>query len=293
MRRLSLKSGCWMLAFFLVLFSAASGAETEEIERGRGGEPSAVIPGKRLFSPLIADPRWPHFSASYQYYMDDEELESVGATSFGETFGIFRGDNFLNGLWQLNIQAGVFAIFNLDADSNDLVNADYWVGFPFSCRWDGFSTIFRIFHQSSHLGDEYLLRNRVDRVNLSYEALDLKLSYEPWKWLRVYGGGGYLIRHEPDDLEPASLQYGLELRSPQTWMGRHVRPLIGVDIQEWEENDWDSDISIRGGLQFEGQEGGAGSRFQIMIEYYTGNSPHGQFYERDIESLGIGIHYYF
>ena len=34
-------------------------------------------------------------------------------------------------------------------------------------------------HQSSHVGDEFLLRNRLrNRVNLSYESFDLRLSYE-------------------------------------------------------------------------------------------------------------------
>jgi hypothetical protein len=29
----------------------------------------------RLFEPLIADPRWPHFSLAYHYYIEDEELK--------------------------------------------------------------------------------------------------------------------------------------------------------------------------------------------------------------------------
>jgi hypothetical protein len=43
----------------------------------------------------------------------------------------------------------------------------------------------RVLHQSSHLGDEFLLRNRTTRINLSYEALDLLLSYETEFGLRL------------------------------------------------------------------------------------------------------------
>ncbi|WP_375136022.1 DUF1207 domain-containing protein [Nitrosomonas oligotropha] len=41
-----------------------------------------------------------------------------------------------------------------------------------------FSVCARIYHQSSHLGDEFLLRKAgfaFNRVNLSYEGIDLRL----------------------------------------------------------------------------------------------------------------------
>ena len=52
-----------------------------------------------------------------------------------------------------------------------------------------FTWLVRVYHQSSHLGDEYLLRNRVDRVNLSFEVVDALVSYDPFEWLRLYGAG--------------------------------------------------------------------------------------------------------
>ncbi len=112
----------------------------------------------------MADPRWPHFSVAYQSYIGDDELKNVGATSFGETFSLYSGNAF-GWRWITGIQAAVFAFFNLDADSMDLINADYWVGIPVAFRKDNLSGLFRIFHQSSHLGDEYLLYNKIDRVN--------------------------------------------------------------------------------------------------------------------------------
>lgn len=32
---------------------------------------------------------------------------------------------------------------------------------------------------------------------------------------------------------------------------------------------------------------------QILLEYYSGRSPNGQFFSQDIELLGIGVHLYF
>ena len=40
------------------------------------------------------------------------------------------------GWWEVGVQAGVFAFFDLDAESTDLVNADYLVGVPLSYEFD-------------------------------------------------------------------------------------------------------------------------------------------------------------
>ena len=37
--------------------------------------PVGWLPEGHLFSPLLADPRWPHFSASYQYYPNDQNVQ--------------------------------------------------------------------------------------------------------------------------------------------------------------------------------------------------------------------------
>ncbi len=48
------------------------------------------LPTNQLFQPLLADPRWPHFSASFQRYINDNQLRNVASTNFGESFGIYR-----------------------------------------------------------------------------------------------------------------------------------------------------------------------------------------------------------
>ena len=91
--------------------------------------PTGLLPVGHLFQPLLADPRWPHFSAAYRYYLGDRDFRHVGAVSFGETIPIFRGDAFAASQWEAGIQAGVFAVFQMDQPSKDLVNADYFAAF--------------------------------------------------------------------------------------------------------------------------------------------------------------------
>ena len=252
---------------------------------------SGWFPGGTLFDPLIADPRWPHFGASYQYYFDGRAFKDVGAVSFGETITGYR-IRLGPGWWEAGVQAGVFAVFDLAADSKDLINADYFVGLFNTYKIGDFAAMGRVFHQSSHLGDEFLLRDtNTNRVNLSYEQVDLKLSYRFLDMFRLYAGGGYLFDQEPADLDPWSVQYGLEFRSPWPGPTARVRPIAAVDIQNREENGWHADVSARAGLQFEGVI--PGRHFQILLEYFRGHSPNGQFYREKVDYLGLGVHFHF
>jgi hypothetical protein len=258
---------------------------------GRPPLQPGLFPGGHLFDPLIADPRWPHFGASYQRYLDDKRLKNVAAVSFGETFTIYRDDTAL-GWWELGVQAGVFSLFDLDAESKDLINADYFVAGLLGYRYDRFSALTRVFHQSSHLGDEFLLANRIQRINLSYEGVDLKLSYELFgDVLRAYGGGGYLFHRDPSDLKPGFVQWGLEFRSPWPRDLQLVRPIAAVDVQNREQNDWHTDISVRAGVEFKGVL--ATRKAQLLLEYFSGYSPNGQFYQDKIDYLGVGLHLHF
>jgi hypothetical protein len=249
---------------------------------------SFLLRAPLLFEPLHADPRWPHFSAAYHYYSGNDELQSVGTASFGESFSLHRQRIGEEAQWEVGLQAGVFSIFDLDAASHDLVNTDYFVGPTLGWRNDGLSLLGRLYHQSSHLGDEYLLRTRVNRVNLSYEVADLLLSWDVTDALRVYAGGGYIL-HSAPELDPWTTQGGVEAFG-RPFGGGNVRPLLAIDLQAREEHDWGRDVSVRTGLQFEDTTAGS-LRFQVLLEYYRGRSPNGQFLDQDVEFFGIGLHF--
>lgn len=263
-----------------------------EVGPTSGPLPVGWLPEGHLFGPLLADPRWPHFSASYQYYPNDKNVRSVGAVSFGETIPLYRTAAPMMGQVELGLQAGVFAIFDLETKSRDLVNADYFVAALAAYRAENVSALARLFHQSSHLGDEFLLRTRVERVNLSYEGVDLKLSYDFPFGFRLYGGGRVLVDQEPSDLKPWATQAGVEFRSPQTFWGGRIRPVAALDVQNHQENAWHTDVSARAGIQFEALRV-LGRNLQVLLHYFNGYSPNGQFYKQKIEYVGLGVHFHF
>lgn len=276
--------------------SAAVSAEPPDADAVQVSIPTAGakwLPHGSLFAPIHADPRWPHFGGAYRQFTQGLNLAGVFAADFGETFAIYRNKAFLDGEWEFGVQAGVFSIFDVSAESIDLVNADYRVGFLSTYRNGPLSGFIRIYHQSSHLGDEFLLNNPgVTRINLSYEEIDVKLSYQVFPWLRLYGGGGYIVHRFPEDLGRGTTQWGIELVSPRTFLGGRLRPVAYADFQCNERSNWQIGQSIMAGVQFENARIGD-RQVQLLAEYYAGRSPDGQFYTQRAAWYGIGVHLYF
>lgn len=256
--------------------------------------PTGLLPAGHLFKPLLADPRWAHFSAAYRNYQTNNfDGRNIASVSFGETIPFYRSNFGQSSVqWESGLQAGVFSDFALDKSSSDLINTDFIVSAYTSIRAGQFSAFGRIYHQSSHLGDEFLLSTKLQRVNLSYEGIDLKLSYELPYGIRIYGGGGGLIDKEPSTLKVWSTQAGLEFRSPWRIDFASMRPIVAVDIKNFQENNWNTDVSARAGVEFENLQV-LGRKLQILGEYYNGFTPSGQFYKDKIEYYGVGAHYHF
>lgn len=248
-----------------------------------------AFPKGDLFRPLIADPKQPQFFASFNNFDSANTGYIMASVGFGETFGLYRyfGSSEGDGL-QLSLVGALFAQFNMNTSSSDLLNADYTIGLPATYRFGDNSLRFRVYHQSSHLGDELLQSlNPPERVNLSYEAVELIYSRE-WRGFRAYGGGEYLVHKEPLDLKPRIAHWGVEYRGsqPLLWNGR---PVAGVDVKSLEEHDWANDTSVKAGLEF-GHPNPGQRRLRLLAEWYQGFDPRGQFYVNKVEYYGLGVY---
>ncbi len=266
-------------------------------EQSDGGTRRSAFPKDDVFRPLLADPKQPQFFASWQAtrVRTNQTSTNIGSVGFGENFGFYTRRDGCNG-WQIGVLAGVFAQFNLDAPSTDLINADYVVGVPLSWRSGGWSTRVRLYHQSSHIGDEFLLgRPGFDRVNLSFEEIEAILSFDN-QWGRLYAGGGHLIHREPDSLDRNRAQWGFELRGPtmpspilgRALEGLSMTPILGADFKSFEELKWIINTNVIGGIEW--SMDGSTRRFRILVNYYHGFNPYGQFFAQKIETVGFGLY---
>ena len=257
---------------------------------------AVAFPEDHLFCPLIADPKEARSFVSYLRgkfrTLDDPsgEMTNIAAVGLGDSFGLLRfgGPTVGEGL-QLDVMGSIFAQFDMGAPSNDLINTDYIIGAPLTFRRAGFSVRTKLYHQSSHLGDEYLLRDSdIERENLSFESIEVIVSQEMGA-LRVYGGGERLFRREPKTVGAKVLHGGVELRTRRN--GR-AQLMAGVDMKATERHDWSPATSARVGIEVRrsGAEGHPGRMVMFVLELYEGPSPYGQFFQDDISYLGFGVH---
>jgi len=250
-----------------------------------------VMPNHALFHPLIADPKWPRFTLAYDYQLKNRTTKQSFAPNFGASFPVYRGvtENFE---WEAGIQGGLFAILDINENPSTLINADYYIGFPLTFRSGPWSTLVRVYHQSSHLGDEFMLTPQgkaTSRVNLSFEGIDCLLSYYHIAGMRLYGGGGYIIHKDPSYIKPLKIQGGLEYRAENTFLNGKLRPVTGLDVKAEQMARWTPGISFKTGVQIENSVL-ISSEIQLMLEFYSGKSMHGQFYSDRIQYIGIGLH---
>ena len=255
------------------------------------------LPRGDVFCPLLADPKAVRSFVSYLRGDASEFATDVASVGVSDAFGLLRvGRGRAGDGVQLSLTGGVFAQFDLGASSFDLINADYVIGLPITLRAGGTSARLRVYHQSSHLGDEFLLRAaRPDRENLSFEAFELLLSQDVGA-VRAYGGGEYYVNREPAGLPRRLLHGGLELRPPaglRVGSVGTVRLVAAGDVKAVGEGDWDVGVSARAGIEVGRAREGAvpERRWSLLYEFYDGPSPYGQFFQSDVRLMGVGFHF--
>ncbi|MBH0177256.1 MAG: DUF1207 domain-containing protein [Nitrospira sp.] len=270
-------------------------------DHGHVGEASEAFPSDDVFRPLIADPKQPQFFAMWQHARprNGESSFNLGSVAIGENFGFYTKRTGCDG-WQVGLLTGIFSQFNLDQKNAELINTDFNVGLPLSWRSGNWSARLRYYHQSSHLGDEFLIRNvGFRRFTVSFEEVDAILSYD-YKWLRLYGGAAYLVHTEPSTIDRTRLQWGFEARAPAMrtsilvpFLDRLlITPVLSADFKSAEEHSWIIDTNVLGG--FEWSRTGSRRRFRIMATYFHGYNPYGQFFiNQKIESIGLGAYFTF
>ena len=264
------------------------------------GETSEAFPSDDVFRPLMADPKQPQFFAIWQQsrVRADNSSFSLGSVAIGENFGFYTNRKGCNG-WQVGLLTGVFAQFNLDEKNASLINTDFNVGVPLSWRSGNWSARLRYYHQSSHLGDEYLGSHpEIKPSSFILEEAEGILSYD-YRWLRLYGGAAVLVHREPSTIDRTRVQWGFEARAPsmrtrilEPFLNRLVvTPVLSGDFKSHEELSWIINTNVLGG--FEWSRTGSRRRFRIMATYFHGHNPYGQFYNQKLESIGVGAYFTF
>jgi len=256
------------------------------------------LPEGDVFCPLIADPKAAYSYVSYVRGASSSPLGTdLGSVGIGDRFGLVRwgGPRPGEGV-QISLEGSVFAQFDLNTPSYDLINADYLVSLPVTFRRGPLSARTRIYHQSSHLGDEFVLRSRIPRENFAFQSAEEILSLDEGP-LRVYAGGEYFFNATPSNVETRLFHGGVELRQRASALRlgslASVRLVAAGDVKTVKLADWETGWSVRAGFEISRAKEAlhASRRWSVLGHYYDGPSPYGQFFQSDVRYYGIGLHF--
>lgn len=243
-----------------------------------------------LFQPMIADPRQVIYSIGYR---GSDEIVGKKAipVSLGDDFPIFRWLDVWrwHGDFQISIEAGIWSVFDLDPKHDTcggtaLFNTDYYVGIPLTYAVNKWAYRFRVYHISSHLGDEFLCNHiGFKRKNPSFEATDFFFSYQAFDFLRFYGGPG-LILHSDNTfpMRHCYFEYGFEASFWGYKMYYHKlygNFFLATYWRNWQLNDFSLDGTYVFGYEWSKLQG-VGRKIRLFGEYHHGFSCEGQFMNR-------------
>ena len=299
---MTLRPGRLLLFVFLLLAAArASEAQIDANAPCGAGEPAVFgqsvwwFPDGEIYCSLVADPREPRSFASLlrgdfeSTNKPNQNKTPIASLGLGDSLALVRwmSADPTNGV-QLGVAGSIFAQFYIGDGANDLINADYLIGVPVTYRHNSLSARLRFYHQSSHLGDEFLASRKAEKIeNLSFESLELLISKDI-SALRVYGGGERVVRRRSDRIPTTLVHAGIEARNRRT---QHVQLVGGLDLKATKTRQWGPTASGRVGLEIRpGSQDRPGRAISVFVEFYDGSSPFGQFFEDDISYVGLGFH---
>ncbi len=149
-----------------------------------------------------------------------------------------------------------------------------------------------LFHESSHLGDDYIRRTNDQGFRYSIDGTRLILSAEPFGGARLYMGVSYLLHSVPDPARKAG-QLGIEFTTrPLTRSKRYpVRFFAAQDLQFKEATGYGGSSRSMAGL-IVGFDGVPRS-MRFYLGRFEGFSPYGQLYRQRERFTDIGISFHF
>lgn len=275
------------VTILVFLFPFLSFLSADEHESDRRAPMGWLAQNPPLYETMLADPRKVFYSISYRFF-DNAISDNIGAVSLGDHIPFYSWEDVeifsQKGRLDFSIQGAAWAIFDFDNkdDIAQIINADYLVGPCLSYRSGKASYRLRLYHTSSHLGDEYLLANLpgIIRYNPSHEALDLFASYDLTEALRFYAGLGYIIRSDKNfSIQPLHTEFGAECRL-FGWKSQNVallyQPFLAMHFRFWEDKQWSGDETYLLGLEISRLDR-LGRKLRFYLEYHDGYSVEGQF----------------
>ncbi|MBO0932883.1 DUF1207 domain-containing protein [Fibrella aquatilis] len=272
------------------------------------------FPKNHLFAPILLDPieaqvygsALPFFNTTGERKVGftetdtrDKELNrgTIVPFAFGFHKPFYRVTTAPGQAHEWGLDVGSFTQFQVFNDTSRLakkpgqlvykiINNDYKLSFWYNFRKGRTSYRVRLYHVSSHLGDDYIVRYQLNYYTpnaVNYELLDFTYSRDLPIGLRIYGGAGVCLRGQTER-QRFNLEAGAYYREPGT---KKQRLVGGVDVKAWQQTNFRP--GIHAGIGYE--LGRSTQNLTAMLDMYYGYRPYGQYEYQTVAWAGIGLYF--
>jgi hypothetical protein len=241
------------------------------------------LPEGLVYSPPMAAPKESRLSLQLFNERDDGWLYDV---KLGTTTGIFRygsaGSKDPFG-FQMDFEGSAQLRLDLPEEL-DVRSADYRAGIPLTFAVGRWRSRAGYYHISSHLGDEFLLKNPgFPRLNFVRDVLYVSQSVNVTPSWRLYGDLGWAFHS--DIANEWEVQFGTEYVSQRSWH-RGARPFWAVNGQIREELDFGGTLDAQLGWLWHAENG---RRLRVGVHYQNGHSNQWSFFRAHEDQIGVGL----
>lgn len=251
------------------------------------------LPKGHLFEPILLDPLEAQTYGSFLpgYWTEGQKyVGSIVPFAFGFAKPFYRRTTDAGRAEEWVLDLASFTQFEayhddkLNKARRQIMNTDYKISIIYNIRRGLNNYRIRVYHLSSHLGDDYIYRNNLTAPSpnsVNYELLDVTYSRVVNNW-RLYGGAGVVLR-KTEERKPMSAQLGVFYKRPSA---KATRLVGGVDVKFWQQTDFRP--GIHGGIGFE--LGRTQNNLTFLLEGYSGFRPYSQFENQQTSWIGIGLY---
>lgn len=236
-------------------------------------------PGGHPFRTPVGSPLEPAIRLAVAHVSRDSASGLVGLPDLGDRLSFWLRRRPA-GTWELAgaVAGGVFSRFDLEAEDDEFIEVHYRAGLQLRARYRAVAARAELYHASSHLGDEHLLRTDRVPISTSREGLELLLQASPATGWLAYAGPGVLLRSS-EPLDRPSLRAGT------AWEGgdadrRGAAPFASLDLFLWSERDWTPSLAFEVGVRL-------GPRARLAATLGSGPARAEQFFREDERLFGL------
>jgi uncharacterized protein DUF1207 len=187
----------------------------------------------------------------------------------------------------LGLGSQVYGRFSLTDSKSALISNDWVAGVNTTAGLGPWALTLEVYHESSHLGDEYGNRFQSDRIDWTREVVAGWASYVVGVW-RFTAGASHVLADKLD-LPALAGSLGIDYRGkPRRLMGGLGRPIAGLFTEAEAATAWRMSTSAKIGVAF---ATGNAHDISIGLIAHDGLSTQRQFFRQESQYVGLELRF--